>query len=162
MKPLIKALGAMVVAATMTTHAQAATKALELDVTLFKDGQQIAAARDVIYSEMFGPKPFAYASGTEVGYATCTGSGQNIKLKSESVLVGRSLFIKPVSVDGNRVRLSVSALDTTLDGTHQTGPADCRSEVVDVQGWQKRVPRSTSLLDKPSTFPSRTPVTDSF
>jgi hypothetical protein len=134
MHHLSRALGAIALSIAAMAQAHATTMAQELDVAWFKDGQQIAFARHALYSDVSGPTPYAYLSGTQVGYATCTGSGQNIKLKSESVLVGRSLSIKPVSLDGNKARLSASAMDTTLDGKHQTGPADCRSEVIDLHG----------------------------
>ncbi|CAG4923460.1 hypothetical protein [Paraburkholderia gardini] len=138
MKRRYGALGAMAFTVAIAAHAQAATKAQELDVAWFKDGHQIVAARQVINSDEIGPNPLLYSSGEQVPSARCIGGGNNVKLKGELVFVGRSLFVQPVAVHGDKARLLVSAMDTTSDGTRQTGPADCRSLVVDVHGLSEK------------------------
>lgn len=146
MKHRYTTLGAMAFTAAVAAHAQVATKAQELDVAWFKDGHQIVAARQVINSDEIGPNPLLYSSGEQVPSATCIGGGNSVKLKGEMVFVGRSLLVKPVAIDGDRAQLSVSTVDTTSVGSHQAGPADCRSLVVDVRGSsEKDIPVEISV-----------------
>jgi len=137
MKKITRALLSIVLTSTMTTAVYAAATAApqeQLDVVLYKDGHQIATGRTVIYDELFGQRPFVVSSGTNVGYGTCTKDAATTRVRSESIFVGHAIFIKPVAIDGEKARLSVSVLDTEFAGKHDVGPSDCHSEVVDVRG----------------------------
>lgn len=120
--------------ASVTAQSRAATMPQELDIAWLKDGQQIQVASHLLFSEAFGASPFALFSGTSTPYATCAGDGPTRTVRSESLFVGRALLIKPITIDSSKAQLTVSARDTTLEGMHPAGTADCRSEVPDVHG----------------------------
>jgi len=120
--------------ASVAARSQAATVPQYLDITWLKDGQQIAVARHLLYSETFGASPFALSSGTSTPYAACADDGPTKTVRSESLFVGRALLVKPITIDSNEAQLTVSARDTTLEGMHPAGTADCRSEVPVVHG----------------------------
>jgi hypothetical protein len=134
MKKISKALLSIVLTSTIAVTEVSAAPRAQLDVVFYKDGHEITTKRSYISDELFGQQPSAMSSGTEVGYETCTKDGPTTRVRSESVFVGHAIFIKPVAIDGEKARLSVSVLDTEFAGKHHVGPSDCRSEVVDVRG----------------------------
>lgn len=134
MKFAIKSLFASALTTSLIASAHAAPWAQTLEVTWYKDGKVIDSGRHII-ADASGVSTYLHRSGQEVGYATCTVTPQQTKLTASSVFVGRSLLIKPVAIDLDNVRLSVSATDTMLDGKHKAGTASCTSEVVDVHGY---------------------------
>jgi hypothetical protein len=134
MKFVSKSLFATAIVASLIGSAHAAPLAQTLDITWYKDGKVIDSGRHII-ADGSGVSTYLHRSGQEIGYATCTSTPQETKLTSQSVFVGRSLLIKPVSIDLDNIGLSVSAIDTVSDGKHTTGTASCTSEVVDVQGY---------------------------
>ncbi|MFL9912581.1 hypothetical protein [Paraburkholderia sp. RL17-337-BIB-A] len=129
-----KTLFATAVAASLIASAHGATSVQTLDITWYKDGQVIDSGRHIINNNT-GPAPYLHRSGKEVGYASCSGTAGAMRLSAEKKFVGRSLLIEPVSVNSGKVRLTVSAIDTVLDGIRKVGTADCTSEVVDVHGY---------------------------
>ncbi|NUX57998.1 hypothetical protein [Paraburkholderia youngii] len=135
MNSISKTLGAIAICASAIANASAASPAQQVDVSFYKDGHLVSAGTSIIAHE-FGQSPFAYSSGTHVGFGTCHLEGATMRLQSESRFVGLSLVVKPVDVDANRVRLSVTAQDTEFVGKRDVGTADCHSEVVDVKGLE--------------------------
>jgi hypothetical protein len=134
MQLLRKALFATAIAAGVVAGAHAAPLAQTLDITWYKDGQVIDTGRHII-GDRTGVFTYLHRSGQEAGYVTCQATAQGTTLVSSSVFVGRSLLIKPVLIDLDKVKLSVSAVDTTFDGMRKTGNADCASQVVDTHGF---------------------------
>ncbi|TDN59017.1 hypothetical protein [Paraburkholderia sp. BL10I2N1] len=88
-----------------------------------------------ILKDQFGNEtPFVISDGTEIGYGTCSKDGTTLRLRSNSQFVGRSIVVKPVGQEGEKIRLSISATDTVSTGIDEVGPADCRSQVVKTAG----------------------------
>jgi hypothetical protein len=136
MNLFIKLLGPIfVTGATITcAHAEATPLRQQLDVALYKDGHQIAVGTTIIQDEIVGKAPFVISSGTHIGYGKCTKAGNTASLTSDSLFVGRAMFIDPVAVDATRAKLSVSVQDTEFVSKYEDGPADCRSETVSTKG----------------------------
>jgi hypothetical protein len=134
MQLMRKALFATAIAASLIAGAHAAPIAQTLDVTWYKDGKVIDGGRHIV-ADGAGVSTYLHRSGQEVGYVTCQTTAQGKKLVPSSVFVGRSLLIKPVLIDLDKLQLSVSAIDTAFDGKRKTGNADCASEVVDTHGY---------------------------
>ncbi|OLL27234.1 hypothetical protein BTH42_33875 [Burkholderia sp. SRS-W-2-2016] len=136
MNRLSKTLTAVALCACAIGNASAAAPAQQIDVSFYKDGHLVSAGTSIIAHEAFGRSPFAYSSGTHVGFGTCHLEGATMRLQSESRFVGLSLVVKPVDVDTNKARLSVTAQDTEFVGKRDSGTVDCHSEVVDVKGLE--------------------------
>jgi hypothetical protein len=136
MKFVRKTLFATAIAAILITSANAATPVTvqTLDVTWYKGGQVIDKGQHIV-NDGSSLATYLHRSGKDIGYASCTGAAGSIRLSAENKFVGRSLLIRPVSANAGKVQLSVSAIDTALDGIRKTETADCTSEVVDVHGY---------------------------
>lgn len=136
MKFARKTLFATAIAASLITGAHAATPVTvqTLDVTWYKGGHLIDRGQHIV-NDGSSLATYVRRSGEEIGYASCSGAAGSVRLSAEKKFVGRSLLIRPVSANAGKVQLSVSAIDTTLDGIRKTGAADCTSEVVDVHGY---------------------------
>lgn len=132
----IRSLSTILVAGSLIASAYAETQPIrqQLDVALYKDGHQITFGTSIIADEFSGKKPFAFSSGTNIGYGACTKVAGGISLKSENVFVGRAVFIEPVEVTLGKAKLSVSVQDDEFAGRREVGPADCRSESIDTKG----------------------------
>lgn len=130
---------AALLAASSLAHSQAILRPQpaeqQLSVSWLKDGNVIGSGTSTIYTPGEGFSPYVFQSGTSIGYGTCTRVGQNIKLQSQTQFVGRSLIIKPVSrMSDDKLRVTISVTDTSLNGKLLAGTDECRSEVLDVKG----------------------------
>ncbi|RZF24273.1 hypothetical protein EVC45_39565 [Paraburkholderia sp. UYCP14C] len=134
MQLIRKALFATAIAAGFIANAQASATIQTLNITWYKDGQIIDQGRHIV-NDGTSLATYQHRGEQEVGYANCTSAAGTTRLSAETKFVGRSLLIRPVAVNAGKVQLSVSAIDTALDGIRKTGTAECTSEVVDVHGY---------------------------
>jgi hypothetical protein len=108
-----------------------------LKIEWLRDGHMLVTGVEVTPDAFGHLKPYAMQSGHTTGYATCTTDANGRKLTSHEVFTGVMLVVKPTSVDGSTIHALVSASDTVTNSRHETGSADCPSEVVDISGLQR-------------------------
>ncbi|CAD6559391.1 hypothetical protein ACFQ3P_32855 [Paraburkholderia sabiae] len=137
MNILRKTLFATTVAGAMIAGAHAATTIEVLDVSWYKDGKLIDGARHTLSGDGMPPQPVFKQRGQQVGYLQCTRTAIQIDRRVKTAFVGRSLAVTPVTFDGDKANLMISAMDTELTGKHEIGTADCVSEVLDVSGYSQ-------------------------
>jgi hypothetical protein len=135
MNILLKTLLATTVAGAMITGAHAATTIEVLDVSWYKDGRLIDQGRHTLGGDGMPHSPGFTQRGEQVGYLQCTQTANQIDRRVKTAFVGRSLAVNPVTIDGDKAHLLISAMDTVLTSKHQIGTADCVSEVIDVSGY---------------------------
>jgi hypothetical protein len=130
-------LAASFLAAAFSAHADDTASAHTLKIEWFKDGRMLVTGIEATPDALGQLKPYAMQSGNTTGYATCAVDSNGRKLTSHEAFAGVTLMVKPTSVDGSTIHALVSASDTVVTGKHETGIADCPSEVVDISGLQR-------------------------
>lgn len=130
-------LAASLLVTAFSVHADVTPPVHMLKIEWLRDGRMLVTGIEAT-PDVFGQlKPYAMRSGNTTGYATCTTDSNGRKLTSHEAFTGVMLVVKPTLIDGSTIHALVSASDTVVTGKHESGSADCPSEVVDISGLQR-------------------------
>lgn len=105
-----------------------------LTVVWEQDGRPLLDTHHVLKDGRGSLHPFRNASDQVMDYAVCTNEGNTQTLAAREKIVGRSLSLTPRSEQDGVFSMLVSASDTVVTDIREVGPADCRSQEVDIAG----------------------------